>query len=300
MKRKIISQANQAFTITLPIDWVRKHNLTKNSEIDLAIDGKSIRISTDEPVHGSSVNVNFSDFQTRNIYNHLLALYAKGIDEIEITSSKEISAILVSALNTLIGFALISQKDNKYIIKDINPGNYPDLDEIFKRVFQMILLFFDAAVNDIFGSQSETLETLKSRDLEVNKFCMYLQRAINKMSYDDPIKGRIIFTYSFALEKLSDEIERLWRTNIKYKVVKNSDIKNLIETSKDGVGLAFSLYYRFEPKNIEKIYALRDKVREKSLQFKGLNADTTRFVRHVVKVIEEAADLNHLTLLKNL
>jgi phosphate uptake regulator len=38
MKRKIIKQASQAYTITLPIEWIRKNNISEKSEVDLVVD----------------------------------------------------------------------------------------------------------------------------------------------------------------------------------------------------------------------------------------------------------------------
>jgi len=299
MKRKVIKQANQAFTITLPINWVRKNSINKNSEVDVTIVEKSLIINSDNPISGGSIKVNFTNLHQRNIYRHIVALYAKGIDEIEITSDKDISSLIMKTLNSLIGYALIAHKKDIYTIKEFGSGTYQNLDEIFKRVFQMILLFYDAAIKDIFGEEKETIDNLLARDLEVNKFCFYLQRAINKMSYQDPINGRILFTYSYVLEKISDEIERLWRLNIQHKPKKSKEIKELIELSKEGLSKAFTIYYQFNSSKIDDIYTIREKVREKSL-IRNLDPNTSKFIRHIVKIVEEAADLNHLTLMRKL
>ncbi len=300
MKRKVIQQASQAYTITLPIDWVRRNKIDKNSEVDIEVSSKSLVINSGNPQDGGSVKIDLSDKSSRSIHVHINAIYAKGIDTIEINSKEDISNQLTKALNFLIGYALISQKDNKYIIKDISPSNYSDLDEIFKRVFQMIILFYESAIKDIFGDEEETLDNLSSRDREVNKFCLYLQRAINKSSYENDVLGRTIFTYSFNLEKISDEIERLWRNNIKYKVKKNSEIKKLALSSKEGLEMAFDLYFSIGNRKIEELYTLRDRVRENSMKIKVSDPDTQRFVRHIVKIVEDAADLNHLALMKQL
>jgi len=300
MKRKVIKQAKQAYTVTLPIDWVRNNNISENSELDVKDLGRSLIINSDQPVAGKSIKLDLSGINKRSVYMYIIAAYAQGADEVEITSDTDVSPTIVACLNSIIGYALISQDKNKYLIKDINPGNYGNLDEVFKRVFQMILLFYEAAISDIFGEEKENQVNLKARDSEVNKFCLYLQRAINKLSYDDQTKGRIMFTYSFALEKIGDEIERLWRTNVKYKVKKTPEIKKLIEMSKEGLGKAFELYYQFNKKKIEEIYEMRDKVRAKTLTFKKLDPNTMRFLRHATKIIEEAADLNHLALMKQI
>ncbi|VVB78400.1 Uncharacterised protein [uncultured archaeon] len=296
MKRKVIKQASQAYTITLPIEWVRQNNISKDSELDINISEKSLIITNFGQIEHKRIKLNVEGLNDRNISRIIKALYANGVDEIELESNENISSSIIKHLHDVIGYALVSQKDNKFIIKDLGSANYSDLDEIFKRVFQMILSFYESAIEDIFGKEKETLDTLIARDLEINKFSLYLQRAINKMSYHDPIKGRILFTYSFEIEKIGDEIQRLWRTNIKYKVKKSKELKKLTEQSKEGLEKAFEFYYQFNTKKSEEITLLRDKVRESSM---NLSADkfTTRFIRHIVKIIEEAADLSHLTLM---
>ncbi len=294
MKRSIIKQASQAYTITLPISWIRKNKLDRQSEVDILVNEKSILVSTSNPNESKKVSVNTQDLQGRTIRNYISSLYAKGIDEVTLISEKDIGADIAAALNNVMGFALISQEENKYIIKDLNAGSYQHLDEIFKRVFQMTILFYESAIKDIFREEKENLESLKTRDAEVNKFCLYLQRAINKSAYSDAITSRVIFTYSFALEKIGDEVERLWRTNIKHAPKKSKDLKTLAELSKEGLEKAYDVFYQFSPKSVEELYVIREKVREKSLKINLKDANANRMSRHIIKIIEDAADLNHL------
>lgn len=300
MKRKIIKQANQAYTMTLPIDWVRQNNIDKDSEVEVTLADKSLIISNTGKVELKKKTIDVNDFEGKTITRIIQSMYAQGIDELTLISKENISGELVRGLRDSIGFALVGQEKDKYTIKDMGGGSYSDLDEIFKRVFQMILLFYESAIKDIFGEQKETMEGINSRDSEINKFCLYLERAINKMSYPNTINGRVLFAYSFNLEKIGDEINRLWRTNIKYKVKKSPAIKELLELSSEGLSKSFEFYYQFNPSKAEGIYNLREKVREKSMNISKSDAHTLRFVRHAVKIIEDAADLSHLTLMKNL
>src|SRR3989339_464669 len=212
MKRKVIKQANQAYTITLPIDWVRKNSVDKNPELDVIESGKSLIVNSSNPVAGGSVSIDANELEGREIYLYLNSMYAKGYDEMIFNSRKDISSTLIKATSVLIGLALVSESNGKYVIRDIGGGNHSNLDEIFKRVFQMVLSFYDSAIGDIFGKEDETNQSLDNRDIEVNKFCLYLERAINKMTYSDSINGRVMFTYAFSLERIGDEIHRLWRT----------------------------------------------------------------------------------------
>jgi phosphate uptake regulator len=297
MKRKVIKQANQAYTITLPIEWVRKNKIDEKTELEVNESEKSLILLNTGEVEHKKISIDVTNFDEINISRIIKALYARGIDEIEIISDKNISSFISKDIHNTIGYALVSQKDNRYVIKDLGGGNYSELDEIFKRVFQMILLFYESAIDDVFGKQKESLDGLIARDGEINKFSLFLQRAINKMSYPDQIKGRLLFTYSFEIEIIGDEIQRFWRTNIKYNIKKTEQLKKLAQDSLKGLEKAFEFYFQFNPKIAEEIKSLRDKVREDSLKLEKLNKYDSRFARHIVKIIEEAADLSHLTLM---
>ncbi len=293
MKRKIIKQANQAYTITLPIQWIRENKLDEKSELDLEIKEKTLMISTKNITSGEKTKIDITGFSAKNIYRCLNALYARGVDEVELTAEDEIAKF---TLDSLMGYAIIEQKSSKIIIKDISGINYSNIDEIFKRVFQMILALYDSAILDIFKENKETLQGLKNRDLEINKFCLYLQRAINKMLYSNHVNGRILFTYSFELEKLGDEIKRLWRTNIEHKLKKTNELKELTELSKEILEKSFDFYFLFNKKGIDELYHLRQKIREKAILFKTNSAEA-KFIRHLSKISEDAADLTHLALM---
>jgi len=298
MRRKVIKQANQAYTITLPIDWVRENEIDKTRELEIETHEKTITLTNPGKTARKKVVINTTGASVQEMYRIINALYAKGIDEIELTTD-ECTSKISEALNNTIGYALVSKEKDTFIIKDIGGTTHENLDEIFKRTFQMILSFFSSAIEDIFKENEETLPGLKARDREINKFAHYLQRAINKKSYPDQIKGRVLFTYSFELEKMGDEIERLWRTHIKYKINTTKEIEKLAKDSLRVVEKVFESYFIENTKNPVEVYKMRNKLREDSMKIKD-NAITTRAVRHIVKIAEEAVDLTHLNLMMKL
>ena len=255
MRRKVIRQANSAYTITLPIGWVRANRLDKNLEVNLVEDGKTLVISNEGSVEVRKARLDISGFKRREIYRHVTALYALGVDEIELVSDSDVSSVIISLLNSLIGYALVSQEGTRYVIRDVAGVGASEVDEVFKRVFQAVILFYSSAIEDIFGDENETQESLRMRDLEVNKLCLYLQRAINKMSYQDSIRGRVLFTYSFELEKLGDNILRLWRSNLEGKFKKSIGLKKAALDSLKCLERSFDNYYRAGAQKGEEAYA---------------------------------------------
>ena len=84
MKRKLIPQKS-AFTITLPIDWIRDRNLKPADEIELIEEGNNLVLSTDKKASQDKIELNLEkgneSYYRIMIENH----YLKGFDIIEVT-----------------------------------------------------------------------------------------------------------------------------------------------------------------------------------------------------------------------
>jgi hypothetical protein len=88
MKRKIIKQGSQAFTLTLPINWIRENNLSEQNQLELKQVGRSLIINAQSKPSGGSIKFDFNEDDERPApyLNH--SCYAQGIDEITITQKR--------------------------------------------------------------------------------------------------------------------------------------------------------------------------------------------------------------------
>ena len=296
MKRKVVKQAGGAYTITLPIEWVRDNGIKKGCEVDLKINGKSLHIRNEGDVKVKKIKINVSGFNFKKVYLHLNSLYSAGFDEIEVVSDKDISSLLVRAVDSLLGYALVSSCEGKCVLKDIGGGGNADLNEIFKRVFQAVLQFYENCIDDIFGEEKETQEGSSMRDKEINKLCLYLERSINKMSFGNSTYERSLFTYAFELERIADNIIRLWRANIIDKPKKSGKLNDLALDVKKMLANSFDLFYNFNSTYLEKSYTLRENVRKAG----GFSKGEERLSRYMFEINESVVDLNPLILMMRL
>jgi len=296
MKRKLIKQAGQAITVTLPIEWIRDNGLKFGDEVDFSVRENDLIISSGKEVKGNSIKLDISEMPGNTKYYLINGAYAAGVDKIKL----EIKRADYPNLNSSMGYAIVDQKERELIVKDIGGHSSKNLDEIFKRSFQMVIGFYDSAIEDIFERHAKSYGEVQNRDFEINKFILFLQRAIMKKFYSDGSEGKIMFAYSYALEKIGDEILRLWRTDINSKVVKSKKVKEIVALSREALSIAFQMYYNFDQKKITKFMELRNDVREKSLKVLDIDSYTSSFVNHALRILEDAYDMNHLSIMRKL
>lgn len=296
MKRKLVKQAGQAMTLTLPIDWIRSNGLKAGDEIELVENEKDLILKSNHKIIGKKIKMNFETFTKRERFIHIHAAYAKGVDELEIIAENN----YYPNLNQTIGFAVTKQKENSFTIKDLGGNSEQDLDEIFKRVFQMVLAYYETASNSILNDEKVDFDTINAKDQEINKFILYLERNIIRLSSPNPETGKIMFAYAFALEIISDDIIRFWRNNLKQNTKKTKEFKKAIELVSKSLEKTFAVYYYCREQDIKELITLKEALRKiiNEASFKSQNEALS--YTYLLKIAETNTDLTHLSLMRKL
>jgi len=296
MKRKLVQQAGQAITVTLPIEWVRKNGLKAGDEIEIELIEKDLILTSNKKTVGGTLSLNLIGASEKIKLICLNSAYAKGFDEICLTLGKG----EYPSLDQNIGFTIISHKEDNFVIKDVGGISPISYDELFKRIFQRIIGFYDSAMDCILGKKKMSLGDIDKIDHEVNKLSFFLERQIMKSSYPDPPLGKILFAYSYCLEKISDDITRALRISIQEKVNIDKKAKEILELSKKALIASFEMYYGLKNNCEEELFTLREDVREKSRKVLGIDVSTTRLLMYVINVLEACFDLCQLSLMKKM
>ncbi len=195
MKRKLVKQAGQAITLTLPINWIRENNLKAGDEIELEFNEKDLILKSNKKTKVGILDLDTTSFNKRMKYIYINSAYATGIDEIRLETEKN----YCHDLNQTMGFAVVEQKGTKQIIKDISGDSSADLDEMFKRVYQMILSFYDRAIEEIFGKNNLKLEDIKKISGCSVKYLSLLENIktlVEKSETSDKLDPLLIFLHS--------------------------------------------------------------------------------------------------------
>jgi phosphate uptake regulator len=288
MNRKLVQQGGQAYTITLPISWVRANELTAGDDLQLTVTENKITIqgNTESKTGKAFLDVSHSD--KRMHFVALNAAYTRGVDELVMKTAQEFS------VKQVMGYAILENKDNLVTIKDISGNVTTNLEDIFKRVFQMIIAFCKEAILDITEKREKKLSHINARDGDINIFCSYLLRAIMKNAHADPAQGKILFTYAYTLEQIGDEIHRIWRTPQQQKVPK------IIHTAGDiciaSLENAFAVCFRGTEKLQAKQFMYKNEIRK--LETK--DANTMILLMRMVKMVEMICDLTQLAMMRQM
>ncbi|MCA9459468.1 MAG: AbrB/MazE/SpoVT family DNA-binding domain-containing protein, partial [Nanoarchaeota archaeon] len=81
MKRKIIKQSGRAYTITLPINWIRENNIEEGDEIELNENNNQLNIVTENTnTPKTSISLDIPKGKESSIRTLLINTYRSGFD----------------------------------------------------------------------------------------------------------------------------------------------------------------------------------------------------------------------------
>lgn len=294
MKRKIVKQAGKAYTITLPINWIRERGLKEGDELDIIARERGLLIETSNSVSKKKYSFSLKGFPFGIRYSCIAAAYARGIDELDLEVDKDVFPNLAAYL----GYVVVDQKNELLTVHDINSSLSDDIDLVFKRNFQLTLNVFNQAITDILGDQKATYDHIRSIDSEINKLSFFLQRAIIKKNLSSSAQGKILFAYSYAMEKIGDGISRLWRLVTEGGFDVSDEVKELFSLVGKVLELSFSLYFRFNREMLLTLDNLKKSFRSKSIPLFTSQPSSARLLMYLSAIFDDSYDLIHLCLMK--
>ena len=222
--------------------------------------GNKIIVQTESGLSNKEIIVDISGLTPRLADRFMARAYQKGYDSITIRYDDPAIAIAIqNKVNELLGFEIMEQTKNTIIIKSISQKLNIDFDSSLRRAFLIVLGMAEACLEAYKQGDKKTLENLYYKDFDVNKFCYFCLRYINKGFYGE--FGTYILYYLIEiLEDAGDEYKALAVHLAKVKTKKKSLIDVLSKVN-ELTKIGYDFFYKPEKDKAVKSMNLYNQVR---------------------------------------
>ena len=271
MRRKLVKHGEATMMLSLPAKWLKKFNLGKGDELELEERDSGIFITTGNTLSNKNkVVIDVNDIFPNVLINRvMIALYERGVDELEIKFEKysQIKDFNNRVMNELIGFEVIKQTPNSILIKDIAKPEKQDQKEFIQRLF----LILDSMIKDLIESleNNKPLDTVIETDVAVNKFAHFCQRLLNKYGYSEFNKTAQVYGMVAELEKLGDILKRTSREIISKKIKVSKKEIGLLKELNMFLELFRKLFFSFNREDSVKFAKKYEEIKSK-IEQKGI------------------------------
>jgi len=193
--RKIQKTGGSSYIISLPIDWIKSHNIDKNYKgYSLGIipqpDGNLLITPNPNKEEIQSVkelnvdNIKNYDF----LFRILIGAYIMGYSIIRIKSSKRFEPFVrdcvMNFTQIAIGPEIIEESNQNIIIKDLlNPKEMP-FEKTIKRMYILVQSMHEDAINALKTGNTDLAEEVIKRDNEIDRLHFLIGRQSNIVMKD--------------------------------------------------------------------------------------------------------------------
>lgn len=275
MKRKIIKQG-AGYTITLPVDWIRRYNLKEGNEIDLNNRGDDLILNHNNSKKIEDAELNFEGNKNQ-IVNHIIATYRKGTDNIKINFKKseikdksgkvyKTSQIIQDTINELIGLAIVEHTKNSFLVKNIAETSKDNFDVILRRAFLLLLNISEQSNKAIKNKDKKDLEEIPYLFKNTRQVVNYALRLLNKYEYYDHKKTSKMYSVVNYIYEIADSLRHVAKYYSRPKIKITKTLSNLYQDLHQLLRMMYELFYDFSEDNLKKYFDFKNQMYQKHLE----------------------------------
>jgi len=296
VKRKIIQIAGSTHLISLPIAWVKRTGVKKGEELDLEEQGNKIIVSTDKNSVPSSIVISEERFGKFHP-NYLSAVYHLGYEDVEVRYDTDKTFQQVQdRLSNCIGYEIVNQGDNFCRIKSISQVSLNEFDQIFRKVFLLLMTMGGNIVEILEEGKYSRLKEAKILEVTNNKLTDFCKRVLNVRGYTDYNKLTTIYTLVTYLEMIADEYRDICDALVDKKTKISPQIVEDIKAVNTMFNELYESVYKFEKKKIESVFdkaqPLRKSLLDKMVKAKPEERLVLHSLANIVSEVYEMATAN--------
>ncbi|MBT4716623.1 hypothetical protein HOB85_01490 [Candidatus Woesearchaeota archaeon] len=263
MRRKIIKQGNNSYTLTLPIKWIRQLNLDKESELEieesqhkltLTPSGKQKRIEKATEFHFTKKEFNIPGLKHRHVQRVIAAAYKAGFDSIKITTDHPpVLDYIEKRINYFMGIEVVDRGENYCLIKNLVAGLDEEFDTVFRRAFLITNRIGKESLELIKRNKHKELTNLNSLEQTNNKITDFCKKLLAVKDYKEPKKTKYIYALTAENERLVDEFKYIFDYLAENKIHLTKNTVKLYELITKEIENFNSGFYKF---SMEQVYEL--------------------------------------------
>ena len=286
--------------MSLPIEWIQANKLEKSDEVEIETGTNSVSIT---PTGGSrppnEVVIEYPVSKQENISAYVTGAYLIGYDIIKIKGKSTISVEdrekIRRLMRRLVGMEIVEEDASNVNVQFLLDATTLSPDKILKRMSSIVLGMFRDTTSCLTSDDKSVLQTMSSRDDEIDRQYFLLVRLIRSAMVDKKLAnalnlgnidildyrvaanlletaGDTIIELAHSISELSmpkSDLKKLYNIATEIENVHEKSITSFIENNRKLAIEAITLYRNYQ-KEISGVGSALDPKKQGSMQLINL------------------------------
>lgn len=305
MESRKIQEVKGSFYVYLPKNWCAKTKLKGGSEVNVQEleDGSLIILSNKE----SSKRRLEATLDIENCDQHmahvmLLSSYIVGLDQMNLTSTKEISLEfredIEKAVRSMIGIEVVDETDKSISIKDISEGT--SIRPIIRRLLNTTGYILNSVVRILGNGDQKEAQVIINRDDDVDRYNWLVQRMVHLILENPslarelnilPIEGLHYSHITRYIERIADHAVAI-AEQILASGTANEDLSKFSEKANNLYGSLLNVFFN---RNLTEAFEILEKRNSLKKELRKLETEFPEnkvIIIHLERIIDYCSDIS--------
>ncbi|MBI4144131.1 phosphate uptake regulator PhoU [Candidatus Woesearchaeota archaeon] len=305
MKRKVTLHGPSTLSVSLPLEWAKKHNIKKGEELEVIEERDAIRIlAENNDGQKKECTIKLPELEARPILFLLRTLYIAGYDKIileyEQTTAWHSRKNLVMTMPSLIayeikrlrGFEIMSITKNSCTIKSLIRESTEEFDDSMKRVFLLLKETTNDLPTIIIKGQPQLRQYAQDFHDHITVLLAYNLRTLNKIGYNNRRTTLCLHSFLYKLDDIIDLIKYMLVEMDGKLPLKNKEILHITTEFASLFEKISKLYNKFSLENAQDFFAYKYKLLTRiNTLFGSTSKNERRYLHYLEDVLEEMLKL---------
>lgn len=230
--RRIQLTGGSTYIVSLPSKWIRESRLHKGSELTIEESNSGLILShggAEKPELIKKINIE-GRVDLENFQRALTSVYISDFDTLVIRSSQYIDQELRETVkrfsHLVMGVEIFEESSRTIVLQNVLDSSSFPLSNAVRRMSLNVETMISDVIKGIDESDPRLLDSVISRDDEVDRYQIYVYRAVNRGKTESE-NGIFFLIFSRILERIADHAVntcKIWQSDGKT----NEESKSLI------------------------------------------------------------------------
>ena len=263
MRRKIIKQGNNSYTLTLPVNWIREEKLELGGEIEINQEDNHLVISLPKDIRRQekAFEIEIKDYNERTIRNILNQTYRKGYDKIlvKIPDKTQLEDIRDITRNTLLGFEVITENGDHCIIQNIAEPSGDNFYAILRKIFFYIEDESKEILEDLTNKKYDLKKRQHNKNI-VDNYTNLCRRLVIKDKMGGTKNSYLLFSVISRLSLIHHAYYYLYKFSSQKKLPISKPILDFLKETNEMFALFHKAFYTKDLDKAHQVGMLKDKL----------------------------------------
>jgi phosphate uptake regulator len=191
-----LQKIGSSILVSLPIEWVEANKLGKSDEVEIETGANSVSITpTGNSKPPKEVVIEYPVSKRGNISADVTGAYLLGYDIIKIRGKSVISIEdrerIRGLMRRLVGMEIVDEDASNVNVQFLLDATTLSPDKILKRMSSIALGMFRDTINSLTSDDKSVLQTISSRDDEIDRQYFLLVRLIRSAMVDKKLANAL-------------------------------------------------------------------------------------------------------------